>query len=580
MSQKNGSSPKVLQSSRSSSSSSSYSSSKENAEEKVKRKVNILLEAENPVPIIARIKSLGYLVKILALLDERIKEHFLVSTKTELLNVIDKILNRIVDILIKITTDNNDILPTIIAKIESLGYLDNISKQFRNRINDAHDKDEKDIIFNTLNNIYKIEDILRKEAQFIAYKVKELTIYAKKLDKESQRKTLDTPLLEDINTILSIFTNNPQKIDKQKLQSTIERSKSHLLTLRELVKKESSPICSRILTPKQVGQTCWFMASFVAMFYSQHSRKIILDASKTWNRRKRLFRLLQFVLNNKYRKADNEAVNYQKHSDNIFVDILKLLYKEDPTSFPYNPIKSSGGFFEIGYICKLYNLLGIDYRVFDNIVETSTLAYSYYNKEYDLISYDNATQNIKGQLNPPTYKNDFLTPTILMIRVVKKSLITDTLYEGILRPNTKVDTNMEKQLTSMGDEICYNGKVYILDSVILNNFNKRSANHSIAGITCEGYRYIYNGWTRESMDPVMPNQIKNIPCELMPHDWNVRRGEGSNFCLDTSTCIPDIWEKSLNKDAMIMLTQQNLCFNFSTGERILIYVLQDTPCVV
>jgi hypothetical protein len=43
-------------------------------------------------------------------------------------------------------------------------------------------------------------------------------------------------------------------------------------------------ICSRILTPKQVGPICWFMATFVAMFYSQRSRKILLEESKGFNK--------------------------------------------------------------------------------------------------------------------------------------------------------------------------------------------------------------------------------------------------------------------------------------------------------
>ena len=41
----------------------------------------------------------------------------------------------------------------------------------------------------------------------------------------------------------------------------------------------TSSTCSRILTPKQVGPICWFMATFVAMFYSQRSRKLLLEAS-------------------------------------------------------------------------------------------------------------------------------------------------------------------------------------------------------------------------------------------------------------------------------------------------------------
>ena len=39
------------------------------------------------------------------------------------------------------------------------------------------------------------------------------------------------------------------------------------------IKEAKKSVCSRILTPKQVGPICWFMATFVAMFYSQQSTK-------------------------------------------------------------------------------------------------------------------------------------------------------------------------------------------------------------------------------------------------------------------------------------------------------------------
>jgi hypothetical protein len=66
-------------------------------------------------------------------------------------------------------------------------------------------------------------------------------------------------------------------------------------------------ICSRILTPKQVGPICWFMAAFVAMFYSQRSRKILLEASKGWDKDKnnKLIQSLKHVLDDKYLKTAN-----------------------------------------------------------------------------------------------------------------------------------------------------------------------------------------------------------------------------------------------------------------------------------
>jgi hypothetical protein len=135
----------------------------------------------------------------------------------------------------------------------------------------------------------------------------------------------------------------------------------------------------------------------------------------------------------------------------------------------------------------------------------------------------------------------------------------------IILGNRISDDGMYDELTSMRDEIKYNDKTYILDSVILSD---DKSCHSIAGITCKGIKYIYNGWTRKSMDPVMANQeiTRNIPCELQRHDWKVK--DGDNFCLNTRTCLPDILKERL-------ANEKRLCFNFSKGNRLLIYVLKD-----
>ena len=66
------------------------------------------------------------------------------------------------------------------------------------------------------------------------------------------------------------------------------------------IRDAKKSVCSRILTPKQVGPICWFMATFVAMFYSQRSRKLLLEASKGWNNKRSLFALLKHVLDDKY----------------------------------------------------------------------------------------------------------------------------------------------------------------------------------------------------------------------------------------------------------------------------------------
>jgi hypothetical protein len=109
---------------------------------------------------------------------------------------------------------------------------------------------------------------------------------------------------------------------------------------------------------------------------------------------------------------------------------------------------------------------------------------------------------------------------------------------------------------------------YNLDSVLLNNWNTNSTgSHAIAGITCKKKHYVYNGWARSTMDPTMgTRKLHEFPCELMQYDWNIK--ENGDFCLNTEKCIPEILKRNLNN--------HDLCFNFSKGERILIYVRKDT----
>jgi len=342
-------------------------------------------------------------------------------------------------------------------------------------------------------------------------------------------------------------------------------------------------ICSRILTPKQVGPICWFMATFVAMFYSQRSRKILLNASKTWNTKNELFTLLKHVLDDQYLKTSSE--DYEKFRDDTFGEILSLLYKENSKAFPYNPKTVDSGFTPINYIGKLYKLLNVDYKIYEYSrgIFDSNLYYSFMNEEFDNIRYRIVNGSIQKSYTPnkevkysdieDKYKKEEVNPPqVLIINVSNNFTWTNNFYFTKF-PHTIINEGDTKEnLTSMRDKIKYQGSEYNLDSVILENFNIRKNHwHTIAGITCKRDKFLYNGWTRESMDPVMANKelTRNIPCELMKFDWNIRRGDNS-FCLNTKKCIPEIL-KFFNDD--------KLCFNFGFGDRILIYVRKKNATV-
>ena len=337
--------------------------------------------------------------------------------------------------------------------------------------------------------------------------------------------------------------------------------------------KTGTSICSRILTPKQVGPICWFMAAFVAMFYSQRSRRKLLNASKHWNTKKDLFSLLKQVLDDKYLKtASRESADYKMFSDNTFAMILDLLYKENNKAFPYNPKTTSGGFNSEYYIGKLYKLLNIDYKIFDYNVSEDQLFYSYLNDEFNSIEY----RIVRKIIRTLVYENkkfkyvdeNMVAPQVLLVIVHDNKQFTK-FYKDFFTNTIINDGDTKKNITSLSENIYYRGAEYNLDSVILSNWNKRKTGHAIAGITCKKNKYVYNGWTRTSMDPQMANTgiTRKIPCELMKYGWNIKKH--NDFCLNTKTCIPDILKTKKE------IKQTDLCFNFSKGRRILVYIQKE-----
>ena len=353
------------------------------------------------------------------------------------------------------------------------------------------------------------------------------------------------------------------------------------------IKETKKGICSRILTPKQVGPICWFMATFVAMFYSQRSRKLLLESSKSWdvkkgifpifwNNRKKLFTLLKQVLDDKYLKTENreskDYKNYKRFSDNTFGKILTLLNRIDKKSFPYIPNYIRGGFELEYYIGKLYKLLNIDYILYDYNPADDVLLYSYLNENLNKASYRIERRyiviEVDGDRKFKYVEEDIIPPPILMVIVRHEADKGNATFNSFLFPNNTIDEGVTKEnLKSMKEQIFFKGVEYNLDAVLLANWNI-GIGHAIAGITCKKKKYIYNGWTRTSMDPAMANKniTRKIPCELMKYDWNVKND--GDFCLNTAKCIPEALQHQLKNT--------DICFNFSKGTRLLIYVRKDS----
>lgn len=261
------------------------------------------------------------------------------------------------------------------------------------------------------------------------------------------------------------------------------------------------------INPKTDWSICWFMAAFVAMFYSQRSRKILLDTSKDWNKKKELFTILKHILDDKYLKAESrESEDYRKFSDDTFGKVLSLLHKENKTLFPYKPKAISGGFNPEYYIGRLYKLLNVNYRIYDYNVADNIFAYSFLNEEFNN---DVVYKVVKKNINTYFYRNatfkyieeDIIPPPILMVIIRDDNKNTD-FYKDLFPNNIINEGATKNSLKSMNEQIFYKGVEYNLDSVLLANWNINKKNgHAIAGITCKKNKYVYNGWTRTSMTP-------------------------------------------------------------------------------
>ena len=398
--------------------------------------------------------------------------------------------------------------------------------------------------------------------------------------------------------------NSPviKAIKTDKTLSSNSQEISPVLKVKSKTKEEKKDKCSKILTPKQIGPICWFMATIVVMFYSQRSRKILQKQCKKWDLDNELFIKLKDIFENKYlkNKEITDSANYKDFPDNTFETILNLLYNHDKKLFGRNPEIGTGEFAQDIYIGRLYNLLNIKCKIFEYGIDDDVLMNSLLNEEFNDDYYFNITYNHenmpriyitkkytmvekKGILTKvfnygkkivkkfvskkPDKKNE---PSILIVIVTNKLKYT---RDGTYPNNVIIDNHtLQYDISTMNDVLSYDDNRYKLDSVMLSDITEDKEykpQHAIAGITCKNKRYIYNGWKKNELNTDGNYITTNVPCQLMRHDWNIKKD--NDFCLNNIKCIADkgierakkgVHNKSLNE----------LCFNFGEGDRVLIYV--------
>ena len=367
--------------------------------------------------------------------------------------------------------------------------------------------------------------------------------------------------------------------------------------------------CDNVITLKQYGPTCWFNSILMAVLYSDESRKLLLKKSKKWNNKILIFKTLKHILEKKYFRSSNIYNDYE-YFDKIRPEyILEKLYKYNKKKFSFNPKIKKGGYAPALYIRKIYKLLGAKVLFLD--YKDDLLYYSKYNntavnaavKKGPIIEF------VVKFVSKEKVLEKFENPDVIIINFTKS--IVDSIPGYYKVPTDSPFYN----IVSFNDKVAIKGMNYIQDSVILSNWNRTEiGGHSIAGIKCRDNKYVYNGWTRGTIDIHLQNvnftkedydkerlwvaevinkrvvyvNIKtkiifdklpvggilvsdniHIPCELMKYDWNVRKN--SEFCINKKKCLLDTHSNKSIKE-IINKDKNELCFSFNKGPRLLIYV--------
>jgi len=343
--------------------------------------------------------------------------------------------------------------------------------------------------------------------------------------------------------------------------------------------------CLDLSVIPQFGGTCWFNAILMIALYSQNVRKVLMKYSKKWDKTNSFLMILKRILFTYYKHPDKVQEFFNKiRPETILLKMLKKFNDNEMIDYFKNNLKYKLAFgFNSGYIIRFLKYIGINTL---DVVYTSKNGY-YLNID-NQIKYiaDEKTNNIYFKLNNNISENKIKEifnqtskilekkPDIIILKHEDLNIpqplkelydISAKIFHEFKSSQYKFDV---KGLDKYQDIIYLNGHKYKLDAVTLSNYDKDKGGHAIAGITCNGNRYVYNGWNSMSTDPALKDKNKGLtsPCSLMKYDWNLRKS--GDFCLNPVTCKLDFFNPLKNKS-------KSLCFSFARGERNLVYVRID-----
>jgi hypothetical protein len=280
---------------------------------------------------------------------------------------------------------------------------------------------------------------------------------------------------------------------------------------------------------KQEGAICWFAAVFTSLFFSQNTRVVVKKHAQNLLRDPRsrdiAVEILEILKGYETGKVSKRVVDHMQPRQ-FLMDLRKarpdyfsnMMNKTDEAH--YGPYQHA----MLAFLRAPHLSLG---------VINGRFVYSGFN--VDLPLDHNLWPKAMKTMSPKGVFVDTRKPEVL---VIHKDAGEDYLQGLWSSPVPDIGAISGYSPNSHAPVIKYNGTSYILDSCIIGAELRNpscSVAHAIAGVTCNGGRYVYNGWTAKSADPAMRGSgsvIQDMPCALGKYPWDTNR----SFCINTSAC--------------------------------------------
>ena len=343
--------------------------------------------------------------------------------------------------------------------------------------------------------------------------------------------------------------------------------------------------CNKVLTIPQYNETCWFNSILMVCLYSQNMRKLLSNKIKYINKKTKLHEIFIDIINSKFLEFNkgNFSYIYDKFKKNTPEQILQHLHDFNPELYNFTPFHDNEyNYISGSYIHKFLNFFSIPFHkilYLDQLQDkTFIISTQYYNdifklKPNNMSIIDFYNSNIyKKNLNniKQIYKNLYDNYNSNNIDIVLINYLYSTTDEYHNYDELKNNNMFYKiPIRNIANTIKLKNSQFILDSMIISNFNYDECNmgHSIAGITCNNKRYLYNGWIKSSKDSSKKNPIYNdIPCALLKFDWFST--QNFSFCLNPEKC--DITKLTPYHENLLL--HNDLCFNVKKGENMHIFI--------